>query len=522
LFALACLVACAAAACLSRGDPPSGRQVVTGRKSRLVGVLPATPEGTLRLLVMRGRVGATIPDLYLVSAPTDGSPPSEALVTEGWVWTPQVGSCHDLFGPCFPVDARGRLLLTGNFDHSTYSSDVIRFDPATGDRVDFGPRAGFVLSPSGRRLVVYTNDNAAGMAQTTLYEADDHAVDLPNANGTTFVGEALFYVTLDHQLMRVLPDAAPESVQANVTSFEEKDVDSGPLLTLDLATDDPSVGLKSVIDPVTLDVIFAPVPSGYTSALSSDGHWWLLINQSPTPNGQTYRLIEARTGAEEDFQTPGPTFFPQWRPGRAEIWASINQYGDAPVTWIKRPGEPLASIPTGAGGYNGAIFNDDGTYWYWGEEGSAKGRTSMFVGLADDPTAPLVRLNPDGSDLTQPQQLADGRYLIQAFYSGPESADLLVVDPRTGGSQLLGREGHVLIVGDRRVLAVLHFVDGAGDLAALDLDGGGSIPLATEFGGAAFAESRGGEPLGPGVRVAYQFQARFDSPYDGIWVATLP
>jgi hypothetical protein len=150
--------------------------------------------------------------------------------------------------------------------------------------------------------------------------------------------------------MRVLPDAAPESVQANVTSFEEKDVDSGPLLTLDLATDDPSVGLKSVIDPVTLDEIFAPVPSGYTSALSSDGHWWLLINQSPTPNGQTYRLIEARTGAEEDFQTPGPTFFPQWRPGRAEIWASINQYGDAPVTWIKRPGEPLASIPTGRTG----------------------------------------------------------------------------------------------------------------------------------------------------------------------------
>jgi hypothetical protein len=516
LLALAWLCACVPAACLSRGDPPTGRQVFADRESRLLGVLPASPDGALRLIIMRLRSDGGGVDLFLVTAAADGSPPSELLLAQGFQFQFAAVCGYKI---CFPMDARGRLVLATSDDPSGLNSRVVRLDPVTGEQVDLGPGQQFQLSPSGRRLLIVTYDGAT--TQATLYEADDHAVSLAGANGALFAGEALFYVTPDLQLMRVLPDAAPELVQANVNNFNVQQIATGPLLILFLASGDPSAGLMSIVDPVTLEQRFAPFARGNVFALSSDGHW-MAVGRFQNGANQSFSLIEAGTGAEEDFETPASSLFPEWRPGRSELWLPVNQYGYDPVTWLKRPGEPLVTLPVVAGGWNGALFTEDGTYFYTGEESSARGRRTMVVGRADDPTGPLVALNPDGSDLRQPRQLPDGRFLIESFYTDPNRSDISVVDPRTGDSHLLGKAGLVLTVGDRRVLALLRYLDGVGDLAGLDLDGGGSIPIATEFVVSAVAEPSGSDPLGAGVRVAFQFRARFDSPYDGIWLTTLP
>jgi hypothetical protein len=46
--------------------------------------------------------------------------------------------------------------------------------------------------------------------------------------------------------------------------------------------------------------------------------------------------------------------------------------------------------------------------------------------------------------------------------------------------------------------------------------------LAPEFALGALVEPQGADRVAPGTHVAYQFQARFASPYDGIWLATIP
>jgi hypothetical protein len=80
----------------------------------------------------------------------------------------------------------------------------------------------------------------------------------------------------------------------------------------------------------------------------------------------------------------------------------------------------------------------------------------------------------------------------------------------------------VLAAGQTRLLANLHVNDSRGDLTAVDLATGQPTRLAAEFTMAAAVERAGADAVAPGAHVAYQFQARFVSPFDGIWVATIP
>jgi len=508
-LALAGLVA-GTAACLPRGAPPAGRQIVAGQNARLASVLPASPDGTLRVVVARPRPQTAVADLTLVSAPADGSPPTESPIIEDIEWGP---ACN--FLPCFPADARGRLLVRDASDPRTGQMRLTRVDPLTGARLDLGDANGYSLSPDRTRLLV------SAYPDTTLYEVDDRStvITATGYGGPQFVGEDLYYVDAQMALTRIVPGGSPEVVRPNTLGVSWTPTDPGPLLVVGIPDEATGLIASLVVDPATMEPLFPPVDR---DTIVSPDRRWLCTRPQDDATNQRFLLVEAGTGAMEEFDTPAQAYTPQWRPHRSELWLPAGGYGDPPATWIKRPGEPLVTLPVTASSRSGSLFDDAGTWWYSLEPGSATGRTSMFVAPADDPTAPRVRLNPDGSDIVRPRELADGRFLVEAFYGDIDRADISVVDPRTGDSRLLGREGNVVRAGDHRALAMLHVADGVGDVVVLDYDGGSALTLASEFGVRAVAERGGSDPLGPGTRLVIGFQARFDSPYDGIWVATLP
>src|SRR5262249_32375819 len=83
---------------------------------------------------------------------------------------------------------------------------------------------------------------------------------------------------------------------------------------------------------------------------------------------------------------------------------------------------------------------------------------------ADDPGGRLTRVNPEGSGVGAFQELADGRLLVEDWYKDPQRADLVVFDPATGASRVIGEAGGTIAVGARRVLAKLRLAKQAGDL----------------------------------------------------------
>jgi hypothetical protein len=166
-------------------------------------------------------------------------------------------------------------------------------------------------------------------------------------------------------------------------------------------------------------------------------------------------------------------------------------------------------------------FTADGRYWFPTKTPNSPDSV-VQVGLADDPMGPRFDLHPAGTTLVQYWELADGRILAPAFSTTATRSNVYVVDPATGQSQVLGEEGAVVAVGQTRLLVNQHILDNEGDLTVFDLGTARSTVLALEFTLAAFVEPVGEDAVAPGAHVAFQFQARFPSPYDGIWLATVP
>jgi hypothetical protein len=510
--------------------PPPGRQLIADKTALLADVLPASPDGTLRALLARVRPGETYSvDMSLLTAPP-GAPPSERPLAEQVGWG--VGCT---VSPCFPTDARGRIFMSTSLDPMGGDSLLMRIDPETGEKLELGRQTNFALSPSGQRLLLSAYDYNAGYMHQTLYEADDRPVTLPDAAWGSFVGEDLFYVTNDMSLMRLRPNGAPELVRGGVNSFGTVKIETGMRLFVYVATDDLAAPQTAIIDPVTLEEIVAPIDAGYVMSLSPDGRWLLSSRPGAIGAGPDITLLDVTTGAKEDVDIPADTLGQsEWRPGHTELWMQsfdptrVNEDGSwTPGALIKRPGEPPVAVAISLASFSNpqgqSFFTSDGQYWFSIVLSKTMNRSTAMVGTADDPTAPPVKLNPEGTATYGYRPLADGRLLIEAFRVAVERSDIYAVDPTTGASRLLGELGAVLAAGDRRVLANLHNVDGRGDLTVIDLETETATTLAREFASAAFVE-RGTSPdaVAPGARVVYRFQARFDSPYDGIWVAAIP
>lgn len=501
--------------------------MIADRASYLTGVVAPASDGILRLLVARISPDGARNDLYVVSVP-DSGPPSERLLVadlpSGVPCSPRASGF--LAVPCYPTDVRGRLYLHTSTDFNQGTQAIARIDPVTGERLDLGDGRYFNLSWARERVLVVREPDA------TLFESDGQATQLPDVfqGNATFVGEDLFYVVQEQGLMHLPPHGVPELVRAGVTGFYVQRTDTGPLLETITPGADPSTGTSTIVDPITLEDLFTPIENDPISV--SPDRRWLLVDHGA---GRGVTFIDGVTGDREDVppldsSTP---FNHEWRPGRAEVWFMASVYSSASpppaITWIKAPGRPAITVPLFTEGLYDvtrgrsflSIFTGDGAYWF-SHPLSGLVRPAIQIGPADDPNGTHFDFNPTGTYTGSYQTLADGRLLVSAYYTDFQRSDISAIDPATGATQLLGEKGTVLVVGQRRLLANLHVIDTYGDLTAIDLADGHATELAAEFTYDAFVERTGTDPLQSGARVAFQFRARFDSPYDGIWVTALP
>jgi hypothetical protein len=514
-------LAAGATACLPRGDAPAGRQVGTGRVRSLAGALPARSpdDGVLRLLVSQpGDPSYATVDLYLLEVPDTGAT-TEKLLVENWGG----GFCGAGF--CVDTDSRGRLFVWSNVGAASSGQEALtRIDLDTGDRLELGVATGVAFSQSRTRVLV----SRSYPASYDLLEADDTITEVPFGQAY-FVGDDLYFIDDATQTLgRSRAGGAPEAIRTAVQTFSALYTVDGLRLLIYGAVDNPA-GPKplSVLDPATRAEQPLPFDSSRLHGLSPDAAWALLIPAGEQFPGRDFSLFELATGHEDPFQIPfrlGQTF---WRPGHTEVWlVSVDYQAGYIATSIKVPDQPLGEAPAAAVTFGGglpSVFTSDGRHWF-SDDRRVVGDATILVGDADDVSAPRFPVNPEGSTTFGGREVPDGRLIVEAYYDSPNRSDLHLVDPNDGTTRVLGREGGLLASGARRVLAILHVVNGCGDLTAIDLDDERSTALAVEFALTAYVQppAAGARPVEPGARLAFQFRARFDSPYDGIWVTTLP
>jgi hypothetical protein len=357
------------------------------------------------------------------------------------------------------------------------------------------------------------------------------------------VGEDVFFQTAAGDLMRSVPGGARDRVAAGIIGF----IRFGPLLMLARPSSDPSVPIESAFDPATLEETALPAGTDFMSfgtEVSSDGRWISAGSpfRGPTgeigPDGANVVLFDRLTGTTEALDAAFG-WYAAWRPGHAELWTTpyagaILADGTPPSVLIKRPGQPTETLPgLRLGGvlpendYRRSYepFTEDGAYWFSSGSQPEDREASNRVGDADDPGGSSFPLVPQGRTAKTYWPLADGRLLVEIFNDLDdvfENYDVQAVDPRTGDTFPIGKRGIVAAVGQTQFLALFHVIYAAGDLTSVDLASGRSTVLAHEFAMQAFPEPEGADPCPAGGRVVYQFRARFESPFDGLWLATAP
>jgi hypothetical protein len=542
------LLAFAAAGCLPRGEPPAGRQVLADRTASLVGLFPATGDGTLRALFLRPGKASELADLYGLTVDPGGGPSSERLLLPNVSSVFELG-CSRAGVRCRAFDSRGRLFVSNLSESAPVQQNLFRIDPVTGEARDFGPLFSAIVSESGQRVLVTDNDSGS----VVLYEADDSTTTVDDLGlvpgqfglssaAPTFLGDVVFYRTAEGDLMRIPVGGAAERVATGISNFVPRE----PLLVLERPSSDPDMPAQFAFDPATLQE--TPLPAGsdftvYGSFISPDGRWLLagpfFIPGGPGTFGSTDPAPDAvlfdRSNGTVEMVDPIFTRG-SWRPGHTELWASsydpnMESNLSASSLFIKRPGEPTVVVPgvllQGEVGDEdqGGLFTPDGVYWFSRGLPITEQEASDRVGLADDPTGPVLDLVPPNRTVRTYWPLRDGRLLVEIYTDMNnvfENFDVQAVDPRTGDARPLGERGIVSTVGQTRVLAIFHVLYERGDLTTVDLASGQSTVLAHEFAMAAFAEPGGEDSYPPGGRILYQFRARFDSPFDGFWLATVP
>jgi hypothetical protein len=512
----------AAGACLPRGEPPAGHQILADETASLLQLIPSGSDGMRQVLFFRPsqRQDPDLVDLWALTLDPNDQPSPERLLVSGIAsglelsYKPAAGSSG------FPVDAHGRVYV-----FTDEGDDLFRVDAATGDRMDVGPDQYAILSPSGQRILT-----RAASGPYTLFEADDRTITLDGSQGQ-FFGETLFYLSPDCNLMRLVAGGAPEQVASGISSYYllRGTVMYVQHLGLGMcgATDylGPPSGPQALLDLVTLQEM--PLPAGLQVTpgnLSSDGRWMISYHFDQTTFQSQQVIVDLTTGSTEPLD---PNIgYGMWRPGHDELWlvamdASKPGLAGASLN-IKTPGQPPVTVP----GVYPSGFNEDGRYWFSRGAPPDQLLASDLVGDADDPTGPRYHAVPEGSGLGLAQTLADGRLMVESYTSVDtfRSDDYLIVDPRNGAMSTLGLRGYLSALGKDRLVGIFDYVFERGDLTAVDFATGRRTILAAEDAMAAIVEGNTSDSaqLPPGARVVYQFRARFESPWSGLWLTTVP
>ena len=498
-------VACAAA-CVPRGDPPAGRHIVADRLSTPVGFVPSNGDGVTRVLVTRPSQSGLGADLSVVMLDATGGPPAELLLATNV--TTDFTLPASIYTNCGGTDARGRLFL--RISQIPYAPAALsRIDPLTGDRFDLGAADSCLLSQSGDRLLAMTNRTA------TLYDANDQASPLDWATGA-FAGEDLCYVTSQQQVMRLSPDAPPQLLASGVTDLSVMVTDTGPALLLARSTQDPLFQDHSLLDLTTGRETALPFPERAQFSLSPDGRWFAAVSYE----SERAAFIDWKTGDQEPFTVlPSAASLWSWRPGHDEFWTGTIGGSISMRAPGGRSAEYALEVTTLQDqGMFPSMFTPDGAFLF--SVSTPADQYTPQVGSADDPTGPTFAF-PQGTTFGY-WNLADGRLLIPTFTEMPERTNAYVLDPTNGDTRVMGELGQVLAVGRSRLLVNQHLVQHEGDLTVFDLVSGQPTVLAPEFASRAVVESVAGDDMAPGAPLAFGFQARFPSPYDGVWLTTVP
>ena len=244
-------------------------------------------------------------------------------------------------------------------------------------------------------------------------------------------------------------------------------------------------------------------------------------------------FFNSRSGVVQAIGVPGlgPYAFvsPAWRPGTSQVWFTTVS-DSTPTVWIVTPGGSPISVPgiglSGVGNLGGwlqNLFTADGAHWFFTASALDVTTPLIQVGATDDPTGPGFAVNPEGTSIGGAWPLADGRLLTSVYTDSRPRSDVFAINLDTGERVQLAERGRVAAAGKTRFVGMFHFDPNyRGDLTTVEVDSGRQTILAPEFAVTAFVEPQGDDLVPPGARVVYQFQARTDSPYDGIWLVNSP
>jgi hypothetical protein len=571
---LSAAVGCAMFACLPVGTPPVGQHVIADRTLTGVYLSPSEQDGVPSHLLVTGpqrgfppgtgwtgysfATEATLSDLYVVPY-VSISNPADGLAG----WQPLVGdfliSYLSLTNGTIPTDGPGRLVFV-QYLASADSLQVARVDIATRATDPLGyPNLRsngqfFALSPARTRVYSgsYENGNLCDLdaCRALDYVSIDAALIYANPNNFAFVGEDFYYVdqlsgasaVLGGSLHRIKPQAAPDVLLSytGMLSFQPILGDSTPQLLLSLQTDS-GVAPFALLDTDTLKTSSFPSDKGQAQfvSASTDGHWLAFLSTvavaDPTqPADHRLFLYDWTTGgyAVVDSARAGQIIgtYLEWRPGSTELWFSAASDGfgiwrpDAGLTTVHANLNPYVRAPDG----ESSVFTRDGRHWFSAGPGTTT--LTIYVGSSDNPTAPVQALNPYGTVTTSHWETDDGRLLVGAWTIDGNRKDVYLVDADAGTSRAILSAGHLVALGHTRALALLNWETSreSGDLTLIDLASGAQTLLAENVHDVAVDRGKsasvppGTDALAPGTRVAFLTNNRLASPWDGLWVATLP
>ena len=563
---LAAAAGCLLLGCLPVGNPPAGRHVIAGRTISGVYLSPSEVNGVPSNLLVTGpmheippagtdlRPELALPLANLPFADLYAVPYADIAGTKSGLagWQPVVGdflvSYQTLTHGMIPTDSLGRLIV------AQYSSvfgllNTEQVDLATGaarylGTPDLLAEAPVFLLSSARTRVFVGGSGPGRLCDLDACQSIDNI-----SKNIAFVGEDFYYTdglpaasgVPAGNLYRLKPHAQPEVLLSftGVVSFQRILGDSTPQLLLSLATDTGDAPF-ALFDTDTLNTTSLPPEKGQAQfvSASSDGHWLAFLVAVPTGDSSQpadHRLFLynwvagafAIVDSTSAGQGIGTTI--EWRPGRPELWISTLPDGfliwrpDADLTTVQATLYPYIQAPYG----KPSAFTRDGRHWFSTGTGQ---RPTIYVGLADDATAPQLPLNPRGTVTTTHWETDDGRLLVGAWTIDENRKDIYLVDADAGTSRAIASAGHLVALGHTRALALLNWEISrlTGDLTLVDLASGAHTVLAEDVydlavdRGKSADVSPGGDALAPGTRVAFVTRNRLASPYDGLWVASLP
>lgn len=562
------------AGCLPRGPAPAGRRWLDDGTAYGVQFVPGPAGSPGHLVTMKLTSSGPGPlSFYAVHEPAAG----DALGTETFLTDNAGGSSIGglCFGaPCPPaIDSQGRLFIKrdrtiASYDGGSETNDTsfVRADPATDAVLDLGSMSQLTGTFAQGTTFAYTvldtlhvrgADDGDTQFDHVLYQPAvlNDALYFAVRSGTKAIG------TLNR--LTGPPFDSPEVLASDVISMRPFQAAAPALVLCRTVGGDPSCS-NSLFDPVTLQETPLPKEAGDAWSISPSGRYLFLVRQPqsstgappappsggptdgasdpPTDDQLTVSLFDRTLGTLQSTSLTelDATY---WRPGRDELWfagtppgtaSSSGAIGDsqAPL-WRWVPGTDPAMVLAQQAVFmslssNGGQwpFTADGRFLLTHSTAAQTDKPTIILRAADDPGTELLTLNPAGTGVQDVRQLPDGRLIVSDWITDGNRADIYLVDGDAGTMTPLGHGGNVVATGATRILARLDWLTGggSGDLSLIDLATGATTLVAENVHAVAVEApaSPGADPLAPGTRIAFISRNRVASPYDGLWIASLP